>query len=126
MNKHPIHARLTHQYSAGWSHLDRFEYIATLKLTPPTLQKRYDDGDTNHIMYGRLSAKQREQARKVWEELPRLGRLKFKHWLQGAISSTFETGCRCEHDCCGHYQTYAVADLYGRRVVVTVHNYRNL
>ena len=126
MNKHHIYARLTHKYRAGWSHLDRHEYVFDLKLTPHKLVNRTDDGDLDHLLFGRISAKQREQARKVWEKLPRQDRGQFKHWLCRAISSEFVSGCQCEHDCCGHYQSYAATAIYGRRVVVNVHSYRNL
>lgn len=126
MNKHHIYARLTHKYRAGWSHLDRHEYVFDLKLTPHKLVNRTDDGDLDHILYGRISAKQRAQAKVVWEKLPRQDRPKFKHWLRDAIGSEFDSGCRCEHDCCGHYQSYAASAIYGRRVVVNVHSYRNL
>lgn len=126
MKNHPIYARLTHKYRAGWSYLDRHEYVFDLKLTPRKLVNRTDDGDLDHILFGRISAKQREQARKVWEELPRQDRGQFKHWLRAAIGSAFDSGCQCEHDCCGHYQSYAMARMYGRNVVVKVHSYRNI
>lgn len=126
MNKHHIYARLTHKYRAGWSHLDRHEYVFDLKLTPHKLVNRTDDGDLDHLLFGRISAKQREQAKAVWEKLPSRDRGQFKHWLSRAISNEFVSGCQCEHDCCGHYQSYASANIYGRRVVVNVHSYRNL
>ena len=126
MKNHHIYARLTHKYRAGWSYLDRHEYVFDLKLTPYKVSHLHDDGAVDHILFGRISAKQREQARKVWEGLPRQDRGNFKHWLSRAIAGEFAGGCQCEHDCCGHYQSYASANIYGRRVVVNVHSYRNL
>lgn len=121
-----IYARLTHKYRAGWAELDRHEYVTTLRLTAPKLLSIDDDGTKDRIVHGRISAKQREQARKVWEKLPRQGRAPFKQWLCAAVSETFDYGCRCEHDCCGHYQNHAMARMYGRNVVVAVHSYRNI
>lgn len=126
MNKHHIYARLTHKYRTGWSHLDRHEYVFDLKLTPRKVSHLHDDGAVDHILYGRISAKQREQARKVWESLPRRDRGLFKHWLCRTISGEFVSGCQCEHDCCGHYQSYAATAIHGRLVVVRVHSYPNL
>lgn len=126
MNNHHIYARLTHKYRAGWSHLDNHEYVFDLKLTPPRLLRAADNGDIDQVMHGRLNTKQREQAKAVWEKLPSRDRPPFKHWLRDVIAGAFDRGCQCEHDCCGHYQSYAVGDIYGRRVVVTVHSYRNL
>lgn len=126
MNTYPIYARLTHNYAAGWAHLDQWEHLFNLKLTPPRLLRAADNGDIDQVMHGRLNTKQREQTKAVWEKLPSRDRPPFKHWLRDVIAGAFDRGCQCEHDCCGHYQSYAVGDIYGRRVVVTVHSYRNL
>ena len=79
MNKHHIYARLTHKYRSGWSHLDRHEYVFDLKLTPPRILRRGNDGDIDQVMHGRLNTEQRRLALKVWESLPRAGRQPFKH-----------------------------------------------
>lgn len=126
MQTHSIYVRLTHRYRAGWAHLDRHEHIIDLKLTPPRLVHRDEDDTTQHVLFGRISAKQMRSLREIWRPLSGQTSLIFRHWLQIAISNTFESGCQCEHDCCGHYQSYAVAELSGRRVVVNVRSYRNL
>ena len=92
MKKHHIYARLTHKYRAGWSHLDRHEYVFDLKLTTPRILRRDDDGGFDHILHGRLSAKQRAQAKAVWEKLPRRDRPPFKHWLRDVIAGAFDSG----------------------------------
>lgn len=135
----PIYARLTHKYTTGWAHLDRQEFVGLFFVTEPRVTSMDDDGDYRSIVHGKLRLDTLANARKLWRKhapkdwVPRHAkrgtkpsRVPFKLWLRGQIGEGFADGCRCEHDCCGHYQRYARVFLEGRHVRVLVTSYQNL
>ncbi len=125
MDTYPIYARLTHNYATGWAHLDRHEFLANLKLTPPKLVHVDENGDLTRHLHGRISAQQMRKLREAARRHPSPIK-SFRHRLQVAIAENFSGGCRCEHDCCGHYQQWAKVRLFGRKVFVKVSSYQNL
>lgn len=127
MRQFHIYARLSHSYVTGWKHLDRHEFVCSLKLTPPRIVEVDDEGDYVSTTTGRVTAKALAEARKVWRSIPRDVRVpSFRQWFANAVASEFDEGCRCEHDCCGHYQSYGRGRLEGRTVTVRIRSYRNI
>ena len=127
MRQHHIYARLTHKYVNGWKDLDRHEYVATVKLTPRRVTSEDDDGGYTAVTSGRVTSKALAQAHAMWRHLPaELRGPSFRRWFANAVASEFDHGCRCEHDCCGHYQSYGTGRMEGRTVVVRIRAYRNL
>jgi hypothetical protein len=108
--------RLTHTYSEGWSHLDKHEYVGEFKLLnsprhmPPTLSEAESGDQGTYLMA--VSAP-RGVKNKVISEV---------------LQDEFTSGCRCEHDCCGHIQRSAgVPRKTNRRTwIVPVRVYRNV
>lgn len=81
-----VFARTSNKYRDGWSYMDNFEFVASVKLTPYRLVRKpsdYSDGGT-FVQYLRVP---RGMDAKV------LGR---------AIEDTVGgSSCRHEYDCCG-------------------------
>lgn len=129
MYRLPIECRITHRYNVGWAHLDRFEPIGSLNFTPQRETSCSYDGDVARVTQARLPLAFLEAARKVWREHADKHegrRVPFKRWLGWQIGDSFDSGCRCEHDCCGHYQYRGSARIEGRRVFVLVTACRNV
>ena len=127
MRQHHIYARLTHKYATGWKDLDRHEYVCSLKLTPRRVTTEDEDGGYTAVTSGRVTSKALTKARALWRSLPaELRGASFRHWFAGAVASEFDHGCRCEHDCCGHYQSYGTGRMEGRTVVVHIRAYPNV
>jgi hypothetical protein len=85
-----LYERKSHHYRDGWSGLDRHDFVATVKVTPPKMVREpegYDDGGV-YIMHARA---------------PR-GTPNLKRALQDSLSNS---GCKHEYDCCGCAATYA-------------------
>lgn len=108
--------RLTHQYSQGWSHLDKHEYIGEFKVLnsprhiPPALHEA-ESGDLGTYLMAVCAP--RGVPNKVIAEV---------------LEEEFSTSCRCEHDCCGHIQRSARRAIKTNRRtwIVPVHVYRNV
>lgn len=81
-----LSTRLTHRYVGTHSHLDSWEYLGTLRVTPPRVVEAgndYDAGDTV-VRYARIR------------------RSDDFRLLKRAIESTLSRhGCSHEYDCCG-------------------------
>lgn len=135
----PLYARTSHHYAPGWSHLDDYEFLGTFRHTEPRLAHVSEDGDLVHVLHAKFTPVLMAEARRAWRRhAPRARswagrerkgepfRLPFKLWLAGAIADGFTHGCRCEHDCCGHYQTSARVTIEGRHVRIRTHSYQNV
>ncbi len=107
--------RLSHSYIDAYKHLDKFaEKYYTAKMMPGPLQENYDDSDSCW--------------RKVYVEFrDRSVNLRLARKL---LPDAFRSGCSCEHDCCGHFQTSAYASDVKRIrrgvFMITTHSYRNV
>lgn len=122
-----LSARLTHKYVPGWADEDRWVSLTQAKLTGGTLLRMDDDGDYTERHEVRFTPQAWAEAHAVYRAHRKGEALSFPQWLARQISYNFTSGCRCEHDCCGHYQTGAWTRYQGqRRFSVQVNNYRNL
>jgi hypothetical protein len=104
-----LYERKTHRYVDSCRHMDKEEYVCSVKLTPPRqLQapESYDDGG-KYVRFGRIPA-----------GAGRKDRLAIK---QAAIDSFTHWGCHHEHDCCGCRLVRASASVIGRTLRVTTH-----
>ena len=96
----PIHMykKVTRRYSAGWSHLDDDVYVGSLRVLKTTPYQYSEEGVsfTRLITVKVLTSTSRDD-------------------LEIGIHDTFSHGCRCEHDCCGHYQVYVDSIKHTKR-----------
>jgi len=98
------YARITHGYADGWRHLDKDEFVGTVKMTPAVqteAPKDYDDGGA-YVQYARAPSG-------VNLDL-----------LKQALRDTMGgSNCRHEHDCCGCASRYvSVKHVGSRRLVI--------
>lgn len=97
-----LYSRVTNQYADGWYHLDEWEHVAHVKMTPPRLIREgngHDDGGT-YVRYFRKPTGL-EQRR-----------------IHAAVRDTFSTNrCRHEYDCCGCVFTSVRTASVNRRTV---------
>lgn len=126
-----LDARLTFQYVQGWAYEDQWVPLANAKVTgaTPAGIERFDYGDetrdVRHLVT--LNPANWAQAKAVYRRHQADIQQPFTHWLANMASEHFACGCRCEHDCCGHWQTSASARYIGkRRLSLELHNFRNL
>ncbi len=105
-----ISARLSFRYADSYSHLDCWERLGLLRLTPAK-QTRLPGMDLSdggsYVRFARLpaglSAKQRKQ------------------WARAIEDSLSYSNCRHEWDCCGCATTRARVTLSGRTALVRQH-----
>ena len=112
----PLYQRLTHKYAEGWaSELDRWHYIGDagiLKYGKPVYLDKYGES-WNTVIRVKLSY----LAHDATEEQ-----------AMDAMRTLFNRACRCEHDCCGHVQSYGTTVRKDKRreYLVRVHSYVNV
>lgn len=105
-----LERRTTHRYSRAFSYLDDHEFVGTATIVA---SKRKGDSEG-------------------WREILVL-KVEKEDFIPdsdvlAALGDSFNHGCACEHDCCGHVQTRAGRRriLSGGRAAVVVHSHRNL
>ncbi len=86
MTKIDLHKRTTHKYASGWSHLDESEHIGTARCLGQKTTKQ--DGWTKTSL-GLFLVSSKHDSEEVKQ----------------ALRDSLSHHCRCEHDCCGHWQT---------------------
>jgi hypothetical protein len=108
-----LSARLSHKYVNGWSNLDRWHYIGDARPIPTGRASRWDENGESFRRFELLEVN--------------AGNTRPDN-VKRAIMDTMQTGCRCEHDCCGHVQSYvsAVRRLDSNLYAATVRGYRNV
>ena len=108
----PLSRRLSHQYTSGYSHLDKWEDIGTITL----LRSSETQGDDYSESIRRTVLVQF-----TGDALP-------VQDIKDALYDQFQSGCRCQHDCCGHYQSSMGKCLHlgAGRFAVQVNSYRNV
>jgi hypothetical protein len=124
-----LDARLTFQYVQGWAYEDQWVSLASAKVTGATLVGITERGAFDETRLVRhlvtLDAANWAQAKAVYRR--HQPGPTFTRWLANMASQHFACGCRCEHDCCGHWQTRVSARYIGkRRLSLELHNFRNL
>lgn len=98
-NVFTIDLRKTHGYTNGWAELDEWQPVANAFILK---RGERDYGDPEKTTdYG--SSYTRTMTVKITKRLPGVSEGDIKR----ALADTFTQGCRCEHDCCGHWQVYA-------------------
>ena len=132
-HNHILDARLTHGYVTGWRHLDKYEQLGPAKITRErSVMKELPDWEDSEDRIVRrcavtLAPETLAEAKRLYRSQRKTAGVTFSRWLCGQVGDTFDRGCRCEHDCCGHYQWYGQATRTGRRTfVVYVSGSRNL
>lgn len=121
-----LYARLTHKYVPGWADEDNWVPLTPAKFTGPTLVSQNDDGDFTERREATLSPGAWACAQYLHRRHAKEG-VSLPRWLAAQIGDNLTSGCRCEHDCCGHLQVSAYAQYLGqRRFSVEVRHYRNV
>lgn len=104
--------RLTHRYNTGWSYLDKRHDLGVGKVEKARTAKWDKRGEsfTELLIVDASELKYRDAN------------------IARALLSSFDEGCRCEHDCCGHIQrhTRAVRKVAPKRFAVLIGGYRNV
>jgi hypothetical protein len=99
---------LTHKYVPAYSYLDDSEEIGTARQIF-TRQSR-NDGESYRTFSLFMISHPDKQA------------------VIDGFYDTLRSGCSCQHDCCGHYQTsvFKVRPLKGNLYAVVTSSYRNI
>lgn len=102
MMKINVYKRLTHEYRIGYDHLNDHAFVGVGKMLKPKVISRDSDGTgyTSRTVLTFTGAQKR-----AIEARHGKGN---RHWIARAIEDSLDYGCSCEHDCCGHMQTYSV------------------
>lgn len=87
-----LYVRTSYRYSLAYADLDPHALLAQYHV----LSRRVTQGNECYITTVRVKVKPHPD-----RELPCTPEL-----IQEALSDAFSYSCRCEHDCCGHYQKY--------------------
>lgn len=108
MHKITLSKRLTHKYASGWEYLDESLDIGTARPLGQKTMK--EDGESKTVL-----------ALFLVNSKARVPNVK------AAFYDTLRSGCRCEHDCCGHWQgsVSKVRHLGNGLYVVRSSHYRN-
>jgi hypothetical protein len=107
-----LRARITHTYVPGWNDLDKWHDLGVATLARVKPARWAENGES----YRQL-------------EIVRVDSPGYRpRNIMRAIEDTMQSGCRCEHDCCGHIQTYVkrVRQLCPGTFAVLVGGYRNI
>jgi hypothetical protein len=110
--KFTLSRRLTFRFNAAWSHLDESEDVGTARaLTVKPFGKEDPHGEAKRTLSVMLIHTQADEEA-----------------VREAIAETLQYSCRCEHDCCGHWQTSVsrVRRLRGGMWAVMQSSYRNV
>jgi len=122
--------RLTHHYVQGWASLDKYAYACLAQHTLlRTVRGRNDLDSSTSACVVTVSPLALEAAKANYREAKRHHDKvpTFSQFLCLAVGEAFSGGCRCEFDCCGHWQYNGSASQTKRReFVVTIHGYRNV
>lgn len=100
---------LTRKYVPAYSYLDKSEDVGTARRL--TVRRSREDGESyREFSLFLVSSTCDKQA------------------IIDALYDTLRSGCRCEHDCCGHYQNSVikVRPLKGNLYAVLTSAYRNI
>jgi len=100
----PVYIRKTFSYVDGWSSLDREEYLATLKFTPPSvialpsINSDHSEGPT-YVQHARAPSGVDVSLLK-----------------QAIRDTTGGSNCRHEYDCCGCASRFVRVTNRGRKL----------
>ena len=104
-----ISVLLTHKWATGWNHLDESHDLGSCVTTREKSPKWTGESFRQFLV---LDATSPYRPRNIMR----------------AIRDTLQHGCRCEHDCCGHIQSYVlrIRHLGGSRYAVILGGYMNV
>ncbi len=107
--------RLTFQFNDSWKDEDEHQYVGEFmilkcRIRHPSLQDS-SNGEAGERIY-----------------TVRVPRGVSRDDIINALRDSFTYGCRCEHDCCGHLQSYAYLPRRQKRRtwMVEVRSYYNV
>ena len=86
MNKITLSKRLTHKYANGWDYLDEHAEIGTARALGSKVTKEDGESKTTLALF-LVASKESVQDVKT------------------SLHDSLRHSCRCEHDCCGHWQS---------------------
>lgn len=111
--KFHLSRRLTFRYNAAWASLDESEEVGTARVLSRKDFGRPDPHGESKRTLSLMSVCAREATEEAVRE---------------AICETLQYSCRCEHDCCGHWQTSVsrARKLGGGLWAVLMSSYRNV
>ncbi len=106
----PLSMRLTYGYNSGWSHLDKWHELG--EATVVAVGKPRE----NHESFRQIQIVEVKSQGYRPRNIAR------------ALSATMTSGCRCQHDCCGHFQSSParIRPLRNGRFAVLMSGYRNV
>lgn len=87
MEKIELERQTSHKYRQGWDHLNESEHVGTARVLTTKFKRKDEESQRIFILLLVMSTDSAEH-------------------IEEAICDTMRSGCRCEHDCCGHYQTH--------------------
>lgn len=111
-----LSARLTNHYAQGYDEMDEWtEEVGKFSVLNAKHYPGYDD--INSTLTLRVDPSEFTRAHNRPVEL-----------IAQAIVNTLTKGCKCEHDCCGHWQTavWRVTNVKRKEWAVDVRAYRNV
>ncbi len=88
MSKITLSKRLTYKYADGWAGLDRHVDLGTARALGEKTVSQGSDSRTTLVLF--LVASKARPAN-----------------VKRAFYDSLRKSCRCEHDCCGHWQSSA-------------------
>jgi len=88
MEKIILERQTSHRYNAGWSHLNESEFVGTARVL--ARKKHGRDYGESRAAFTLLLVSSKEEPETVIR----------------SIHDTLRHSCRCEHDCCGHWQSH--------------------
>lgn len=96
--------RLTHGYTNGWSHLDKWHDMGTARIVDMGKRRQREESYSQTQILEVNAPGYRPQN------------------IMRALYETLRFGCCCEHDCCGHYFGGAsrIRPLGGNRYAVLI------
>ena len=108
-SKFTLERQTSHRYNAAWSALNDSEYVGTARRV--FSRTSHNDGESART-FSLLLISSKESAENI----------------TSAIYDTMRQACRCEHDCCGHWQSSVsrVRHLGGNQWAVFESSYRNI
>jgi hypothetical protein len=107
--------RLTFQFNDGWKDEDEHEFLGEFMILKSRIRQSSNHDTSNG-----------EAGERIYTV--RAPRCVSEADIINALRDAFTSGCRCEHDCCGHLQTYAYLPKRQKRRtwVVEVRCYYNV
>lgn len=112
MYKFAGYRRTSYKYAEAWRYLDSAKYVGEFRLLSTSEMRylgKYGDSAVNYL---RVKAPKGVDKRLMWQ----------------VADDQFSNHCKCEHDCCGHWQN-TVGKVYRSKrneYIVELRSYQNV